>query len=281
MGCRYCGHAAAVPELCPACRGAALAPVGGGTERLEGLLRELFPSARVGRLDRDTARTGRQADIIRRGAAAGEFDILVGTQMLFQGAFLPLADLVGVLCADAGLHLPDFRSAERCYQVLSDVVALAKPAAAGGRVLLQTHFPGHHAIAAIGSGDPAVFYQEERELRAALGYPPFTSLISLSVSGRDPARVKAAAQEWAGLVRRNHLHAADATLPDLAGDAVLGPIPSAVPKGRGRSRWQMLVKGRDGQALRQAVKTSLDTMEDRHRSKALKFEVDVDPVEML
>ncbi len=280
MGCRYCGRFAPVPERCQACQGTALAPIGCGTERIEEELHRLFPMARIGRLDRDTALTSGQAEAIRRQTAEGKFDILIGTQMLFQGSPLPPVGLVGVPHADAGLHLPDFRSAERCYQVLADAVALARSAERGGRVLLQTHFPGHHAIVAISRGEPAIFYDREVGLRKALGYPPFTSLISLSVSGRDPGCVKSAAQEWARLLRQ-HRGDASASLSGIDGDAVLGPIPSVVPRLRGRHRWQLLVKSRDAEAARRAVKATLRELEGRNRSKDVKLEVDVDPVEML
>ncbi len=278
LGCRYCGHSAGVPELCPACRGRTLSPVGWGTERIEELLRGLFPLARIGRLDRDTAPTARRADALRRDAARGAFDMLVGTQMLVQGPPLPPAGLVAVPYADAGFHLPDFRSAERAYQILTDAVALARPASAGGRVVVQTHAPEHHAIAAIRCGNPEIFYDREKELRKALGYPPFTSLISLGVSAGDPQRAKAAAQEWARLLSRQ---LGSGALPALDGDAVLGPIPSAVAKIRGRHRWQLLVKARDGEAARDAVRTSVTELERRRRSRDLKFDVDVDPVDML
>lgn len=278
LGCRYCGESAGLPELCPACRGRTLAPVGWGTERVEEVLRGLFPLARIGRLDRDTARTARQAETIRRVAAGGGFDILVGTQMLFQGSPLPPAGLVAVPYADGGFHLPDFRSAERAFQLLTDAVALARPASAGGRVVLQTHAPEHHAIAAIRCGNPEIFYDRERELRQALGYPPFTSLIRLGVSAGDPNRAKTAAQEWARLLSRR---LGSGALAALEGDAVLGPIPSAVAKIRGRHRWQLLVKARDGEAARDAVRASVAELERHRRSRDLKFDVDVDPVDML
>lgn len=271
LGCHYCGSAVPVPQACPVCLGTELAPAGSGTERIEEELRCLFPHARIARLDRDTARTGVRAEALRRQAAGGDLDILIGTQMLFQGTPLPPVGLVAIPHADAGLHLPDFRSAERTYQLLTRAVSLARSAESGGRVVLQTHLPDHHAIAALGCGDPAMFYGQELALRKALDYPPFTSLISLSVSGGDPARVKAAAEEWGGLLRRS-----------VGGEVmVLGPIPSAVPKLRGRHRWHLLVKSADVEAARRAVKVTLEPLEGRSKTRNVKFEVDVDPVEML
>ncbi len=271
LACRYCGAAQPIPDTCPACRSARVEPVGSGTERLEEELRRLFPGARIGRLDRDTARTPEQATRLRTGIAEGRLDLLIGTQLLFQDMPVQPVGFVGVPHADGGLHRPDFRSAERTYHALRDAVALAR---AGGQVVLQTALPEHHVIASIAHGDPARFYEQELAFRRALGYPPFAHLISLCVSGKTEAAVRAAAERWAAAVKEEGRKSSGQI-------AVLGPIPASVERVRGRHRWQILVKSPDGDSAQRSVQATLEKMEGGKESRRLKFDVDVDPLEML
>ncbi|MGH7426651.1 MAG: replication restart helicase PriA, partial [Candidatus Methylomirabilales bacterium] len=287
LACHYCGASFPLPDTCSACGGARIEPVGFGTERVEEEIRRLFRHARIGRLDRDIARTPAQAETIRRLAAVGELDILIGTQMLFQGLPLPHAGFVGIPHADAGLHLPDFRSAERTYHALLDAVALARPGDTGGKVVLQTYLPAHHAIAAVVNGNADLFLDQETAFRKTLGYPPFAHLINLRVSGKNLGRVREAAQQWAGLLTaagsRERAAEGSPTGSKSATDdiIILGPIPSPVAQLRGRHRWQLLVKSGNAQAMRQAVRASLEELERESGRGRLKFEVDVDPVEMV
>ncbi|MFQ5931057.1 MAG: primosomal protein N' [Nitrospiraceae bacterium] len=305
LTCRYCGSSQRVPHACPTCRAARLEPVGFGTERIEEQVRLLFPDARVARLDRDTVQNPSQAAAIRQAALAGEVDILIGTQMLFQGSPWPPAGFVGIPLADAGLHLPDFRAAERAYHTLLDAVGLARSAEAGGRVILQSYLPTHPAIAAVTHHNGTLFYDQELAFRKALGYPPYTHLISLHISGKNAQRVKEASQWWADSLRhavsrrsigeagwptrqdndQPQPRASEARLSpssDRTGDImILGPIPSPVAKIRGRHRWQLLVKSVDATAARATVKATLDELEAKNWKRGLKFEVDVDPVEMM
>ncbi|MGH7473720.1 MAG: replication restart helicase PriA, partial [Candidatus Methylomirabilales bacterium] len=287
LACHYCGASFPLPDTCSACGGARIEPVGFGTERVEEEIRRLFRHARIGRLDRDIARTPAQAEAIRRLAAAGELDILIGTQMLFQGPPLPPAGFVGIPHADAGLHLPDFRSAERTYHALLDAVALARPGDAGGKVVIQTYLPTHHAIAAVVNGNADLFLDQEMAFRKALGYPPFAHLIHLRVSGKNLGRVREAAQQWVVALRaaipRERAAEGVPTGSEHATDdiMILGPIPSPVAQLRGRHRWQLLVKSGNAQAVRQAVQDSLEKLERERGRSGLKFDVDVDPVEMV
>lgn len=276
LACHYCGASSPLPETCAACGGVRIEPVGFGTERIEEEVRRLFPHARIGRLDRDVARTPAQAEAVRRLAAARELDILIGTQMLLQGPSLPRMGFVGIPHADAGLHLPDFRSAERTYQALLDAVALAQPGDTGGKAVIQTFLPTHHAIAAVVSGNAGLFLDQETAFRKTLGYPPFAHLINLRVSGKNLGRVREAAQQWAAMLRATAARAGAGE--DLM---ILGPIPSAVAQLRGRHRWQLLVKSRDADAMRQTVGASLEELEKERGRGGLKFDVDVDPVEMV
>ncbi len=287
LACHSCGASVPVPETCTLCLAARLEPVGFGTERLEEEIRRLFPGARIGRLDRDTAPTPGKAAAIRRLASAGEFDILIGTQMLFQGFPLSPVGFVGLPHADAGLHLPDFRSAERTYHALLDAVALARSGEAGGTIVLQTYLPTHHAIASVVSYNESGFYDQELAFRQSVGYPPFTHLVSLRVSGTNPALVREAAERWSGLLKaalRQRSAGEERPPPHetLGSDiTILGPIPAAVARVRGRHRWRLLVKSADAEVARVVVKRTLEVLEKRPGRGGLKFDVDIDPVEMV
>jgi primosomal protein N' (replication factor Y) len=270
LACRYCGMTQAIPDTCPACQSARVEPIGSGTERLEEELRRRFPEARIGRLDRDTARTPEQATRLRTGIAEGRLDLLIGTRLLFQDVPIQPVGFVGIPQADAGLHRPDFRSAERTYHALRDAVALART---DGQVVLQTVLPDHHVIAAIAQGNQEHFYEQELAFRRALGYPPFAHLISLCVSGKTEATVRAAAERWAAAVKEQGRRSSGQV-------SVLGPIPASVERVRGRHRWQILVKSPDGESARQSVKATLEKMEEGKEHRRLKFDVDVDPIEL-
>lgn len=281
LACRYCGTAAPPPDTCPTCQGARLEPVGSGTERLEEMLRRLLPQASIARLDRDQARTQAQADRLRAEAVAGKWDILIGTQMLLQGLPLPRVGFVGIANADAGLHAADFRAAERTYHSLLDAAALAKPAEEGGRVLIQTSLPSHHAISAAAQHNPALFYEQELLSRQALGYPPFTHLISLQVSGTEAGPVKQAAMRWAKLLHHAMPPISKPALGNPEPVTILGPVPAQYAQLRGRHRYQLLVKAVSAEQARQVVKGTLDAMESTRGQSGLRFDVDVDPLEMI
>lgn len=281
LACRYCGTSAPPPDICPTCQGARLEPVGSGTERLEEMLRRLLPQATIARLDRDQARTQAQADRLRAEAVAGKWDILIGTQMLLQGFPLPSVGFVGIANADAGLHAADFRAAERTYHALLDAVSLAKPADEGGMVLIQTSLPGHHAITAVAQQNPSLFYEQELLSRQALGYPPFTHLISLQVSGTQAGAVKQAATSWAKLLYQA-MPAAPKPAPGATEPVtILGPVPAQHAQLRGRHRYQLLVKAGSAEQARLTVKATLDEMERTRGKSGLRFDVDVDPLEMI
>lgn len=287
LACHYCGTTLPLPDTCPSCRAARLDPIGFGTERLEEEVRRRFPQARIGRLDRENARTPAQAEAIRRQAVAGELDILIGTQMLFQGDSLPTVGFVGLPHADAGLHLPDFRSAERTYHSLLDTVALARPGDEGGRVLLQTYLPTHHAITAVAHANASSFHDQELVFRKAIRYPPYSHLISLRVTGKNSERVRETAERWADMLKAAVARGGRTKAVPAGGDhltdevTILGPIPSAVAQLRGRHRWQLLVKSVNAEAGRQTVRATLEELEKSKGKSGLKFEVDVDPVEMV
>jgi primosomal protein N' (replication factor Y) len=246
------------------------------------MIRRLFPHATIGRLDRDASRS--QIKATRRRVAVGEIDILIGTQMLFQGDPLPPVGFVGLVHADAGLHLPDFRAGERTFHTLMDAVAMTS-GEPEGQVVLQTYLPTHHAIAAVAEHNPAMFYEQESAFRRLLAYPPYAYLISLRVTGRQEDHVRQAAERWATQLRRAAhpaMSAAGIGSKDSGPDVVvLGPVPSAMTQLRGRYRWQLLVKSACAEAARTTVRLTLDDWERVRGRAGLKYEIDVDPITMI
>jgi primosomal protein N' (replication factor Y) (superfamily II helicase) len=272
LACRYCGSAASLPDSCPTCQASRLSPVGEGTERAEVEARRLFPQARIARLDGDTTSRVSSARTLWAGVRSGAWDIVIGTQALFQREPLPYRGLIGILHADSGLHVPDFRAAERTYQVLIDAASLALPAAAGGRVILQTKLPMHHAVQAVLSGESSLFYDEELAARRLLNYPPACHLASLSVSGKDRQMVAAAARDWRKVFER--------VLGKQEPLMILGPVPAMGGRPAGQHRQQILVKGADRRLLCRSIHESVQGMEREYQKRRIKFVVDMDPVEM-
>ncbi len=277
LACHLCGTTQPIPEACPHCQAVRLHPVGAGTERLEDDVRRAFPDATILRLDRDLARTRSHADALRRRLAEGSWDIAIGTRMLFQTLDLPPVGFVGVPHADDGLHLADFRAAERTYHALVDAMSRARPAADGGLVIVQTHLPTHHTIAAIARQDEGLFYREESALRQTLGYPPYTALIALHVSGAQESDVERAAAKWGKLLASD---GTGLTQAERAGVTILGPIAAPIAKRRGRYRWQLLVKAPEAEVARRLVRASLGELAKDKKLRSVKFDVDVDPLEM-
>ncbi len=250
LRCHYCQHEQAPPSACPACGGRRVRYAGAGTEQVEALARERFPGARVLRMDQDT--TGRRGahERIYRQFLRGEADILVGTQMVAKGWDVPGVTLVGVVSADTALHLPDFRAAERTYQVLVQVGGRAGRGDAPGEVIVQTHDPEHYAIRAAAAHDADSFYRRELEERRRLGFPPYVHLLRLIVAHPEEDKARSAARQ---------LHEAACALgarpwegpgrPGRAGIEVLGPAPAPLARLHGRFRWHLLLRAREREEL--------------------------------
>jgi len=277
--CSYCGTSAAPPGICQVCSGHRLQPIGEGTERVEEEVGRLFPGARVVRADGNTMRKPSQAIAGWKAIQDRQWDVLIGTQLVLRDYAILSVGLVGVVHADVSLNVPDFRAAERSYHMLCEVAALARPAKDGGRVVIQSHLPSHHAIQAVVHQDETIFAAEELRHRAALGYPPTVHLIALSVSGRDQGLVEKAAL---GLVARlrETLNVPDQAWPTcLGGNAVLGPVAPPGARVRGWHRRQILVKSILREQGARLVQRNLERVEQLYRTH-VKFDVDVDPVEM-
>ncbi|MGB7925908.1 MAG: primosomal protein N', partial [Pyrinomonadaceae bacterium] len=193
--CHYCDHRQHAPTRCPSCEGKYIYYVGEGTEQIEEILRERFPTLRLARLDRDTTSRRKLFERAILEFGAGELDMLVGTQMLAKGHDFPNVTLVGVVSVDAGLSMPDFRSAERTFQLITQVAGRAGRGDRAGRVLIQTYHPHHYALKHACAQDYAGFYNEEVRYRKNLSYPPFVALASLLVHGEDFTRTQTTAAE--------------------------------------------------------------------------------------
>src|ERR1700745_4002821 len=184
LECHYCGSIQPIPKICPKCQSKYVYFFGEGSEQLEERLRIEFPGARTARLDRDTARTKRQYQETLGAFADGALDILVGTQMLAKGHDFQRVTLVGVVSADSSLRLPDFRAAERTFQLLTQVAGRAGRGELPGRVLIQTFYPDHYAIQDAVKQDYLSFFERELHFRHMMAYPPFTSLANVIVRDR-------------------------------------------------------------------------------------------------
>ncbi|UCC67040.1 MAG: primosomal protein N', partial [Armatimonadota bacterium] len=266
--CHHCGMARTAPDVCPRCGGNEIRFSGFGTERVERELSRVFPRARPGRMDRDTtARKGAHVRIVGQFRAA-KTDILIGTQMVAKGFDFPGVTLVGVISADTSLNLPDFRAAERTFQLLTQVAGRSGRGEKEGEVIIQTYRPDHYSVEAAAEQDYEAFYEREMEARRELSYPPFSQLVNLVVSGEDEqevaGRVEMLAERVRGLQRGEKVE-------------VLGPAPAPIAKLRKRYRWHILVRGRRGE-VQGVVGEALDKLRDRETTGLV---VDVDPVSVM
>ncbi|MGC3997817.1 MAG: primosomal protein N' [Anaeromyxobacter sp.] len=265
--CHYCGRSEPVSGRCPACNGVRMG-VGVGTEQVEEAVRQAFPQARVGRLDRDVVTTADDTAAVLARFANRELDVLVGTQMVTKGHDFPGVTLVGVVLADTALALPDFRAAERTFQLLTQVAGRAGRGAEGGRVLVQTFNPRSPAVSCAARHDFQAFAEGELERRKALGYPPFGRMMAARVEGPE------------GGARRAAEALAAAARPTLGNEvAMLGPAPAALERLRGRWRWHLLFRADTPRALFR-VHAALARVAQRPPGGA-SIRFDMDPYAML
>ncbi len=245
--CHICGHSAPAPSKCPACGLPTLKFSGIGTQRIESAVRAVFPQARVQRMDADTAAAKHAYTNILGDFKAGKTDILIGTQMIAKGLHFPGVTLVGVVCADSSLHLPDFRAAERTFQLLLQVAGRAGRGEIPGEVIIQTFSPAHPAIQSARRQDYAGFCDQELAARSELMYPPFTHLICLTFEGARETAVLAAADRLARRLRA------------LLHPAIIqaGPMPAPLSKIKGRSRQQIILRSVSVKAMTGPLQAAL------------------------
>ncbi len=236
LRCHYCDYHAPMPESCAVCGGVTSRSVGAGTQQLERLVADRFPQARLARMDIDTTGTKWSHHRIHERVEKGEVDVLLGTQMIAKGIDFPNVTMVGVVDADTSLHLPDFRSAERTFQLIAQVAGRAGRGPKGGRVYVQTRQPDHPAIVAAARHDAEGFLAEETELRRSPAYPPHTALVHLVLSGEDQAAVGERAAAFADWCERS---IAKSGLPLL----VVGPAPCPIERIKDRWRVHLILKG--------------------------------------
>jgi primosomal protein N' (replication factor Y) (superfamily II helicase) len=239
LRCHHCGYRRKMPKNCPNCGSQRIRRYGTGTERVEEELKQLLPQARSLRWDWETTRQKDAHEIIISHFAHHRADFLIGTQMLAKGLDLPLVTLVGVILADVGLNLPDYRAAERTFQVLAQVAGRAGRSPLGGSVILQTYLPDNYVIQAAAGHDYRTFFEQEMEFRRRLRYPPFTHLVRLEYrhSGKTQAEEEAGRMEkrlksWLSSDRR-------------PGTDLIGPAPCFYARLAGQYRWQIIIRGPD------------------------------------
>jgi primosomal protein N' (replication factor Y) len=269
--CHYCNHRQLAPSRCPVCDSKYIYYVGEGTEQIEELLRKRFPKLRIGRIDRDTKSRRHAFEKTLLDFGKGEIDLLVGTQMLAKGHDFPNVTLVGVVSVDAGLALPDFRAAERAFQLITQVAGRAGRGDLPGRVLIQTYHPHHYALRHAQAQDYRGFYDEEIRHRRNHGYPPFVALALLLSRHKDSARALGTAQQLKNaLAEANRDHAV----------RILGPAPAPFARLRGEHRIQLLVKSRSRKQMRAVIDQAMAAMEKAGQDLR-SVTLEIDPVSMM
>lgn len=269
LRCHYCEYWIRMPEVCPKCQSPDLELEGLGTERVEEALREALPAARLARLDRDVA-TPKKVEALMQRMRTGDIDVLVGTQMVTKGHDLPEVTLVGVLNADAALSIPDFRAAERAFQLLVQVAGRAGRGETAGRVLIQTYDPSRPAVVFAQRHDVKGFIEQELRDRRELGYPPYSRLALVRVDAVDERQARQAAADIA--------HAARRLIREQKID-VLGPAPAPLSRLRNRFRFRVMLRSKERAALRSVLLPLRDFLAELPR--AVRAEIDVDPVQLL
>ena len=270
LECHYCGSTQSVPKVCPKCQSKYVYFFGEGSEHLEERLRKEFPGARIARLDRDTARTKRQYQETLGAFAGGAIDILVGTQMLAKGHDFQRVTVVGVISADSSLHLPDFRAAERTFQLLTQVAGRAGRGDLPGRVLIQTYYPEHYAIQDAVRQDYQSFFEREMHFRRMMQYPPFTSLANVII--RDSNLEKA--------IRYSRLLSKYFAPNDGKTLRVLGPATAPLARLKTEHRFQFLLKSPHRSVLTKLLSGALPYADSKEVPQTAIL-VDMDPLNLL
>jgi primosomal protein N' (replication factor Y) (superfamily II helicase) len=271
LACHYCESQRRVPTICPNCQSKQIRHMGAGTERVEEELHKLYPRIRVARMDVDTTqRKGSHATILK-AFGDRQVDVLVGTQMIAKGLDFPEVTLVGVVLADTSLNLPDFRAAERTFQLVTQVAGRAGRGLKPGRVLVQTYQPDHYSLLASREHDYQSFYDQEIQFRQQQDYPPFAHLVNMVLSGEEEEKVQAAARSVADLLQDG----------GFTGD-ILGPAPAPLAKLRGQFRYHVMLKGHDVARMTTEVRHAFAAAKGRWRkAKDIKLSVDVGPLSIL
>jgi primosomal protein N' (replication factor Y) (superfamily II helicase) len=275
LSCHYCGQERNTPDVCSECGGPYIHYSGVGTEQLEVMLRSMLPKARIARLDRDSTRRRGVLRSTLFAFAEHKLDLLVGTQMLAKGHDFPNVTLVGVVAGDSGLSFPDFRSAERTFQLLTQVAGRAGRGASPGRVVIQSYYPENYALQYAQKQDYQGFYEREIEFRRLMGYPPYRGLVQILVSDPDQTKASSTAEKIAATLRRLTAKAEGPMRPH-----VLGPAAAPIEKLRGNFRMQVLVKLHPESGGATILQACFEDLEQQ-KLTAARVHVDVDPLSLL
>ena len=267
--CHYCNYAERVPTHCPKCQSEHIYFLGTGSEKVEDELHREFPKARIARLDRDTVTAKRQYEAILQAFREGSYDILVGTQMIAKGHDIPNVTLVGVVSADVGLGLPDFRAAERTFQLLTQVAGRAGRGNLPGIVLIQTINPDHYAVRMAAAQDYQAFYEKELQFRRMMHYPPFSAMANILVRSEQQEQ----AMRW-GTELGHFLTPAPEKIK------ILGPAEAPVTRLKNEFRYQFLIKAASRRALNELLRRAQEFVRERKWS-ATALVIDVDPLTLL
>ncbi len=271
ISCHYCGYFEKAPKICPKCSGEFLYYMGDGTEKLEESLRKLFPNQRIERIDRDTMSKRGQMEKILMSFDRGEIDMLIGTQMLAKGHDFHNVTLVGVISVDIGLGIPDFRSAERTFQLLTQVAGRAGRGNLPGKVMIQTYYPEHYALKHAAKQDFDAFRKDELKFRKQMNYPPFVVLASIMI--KDKNQRYAERNAWLlgeCLVRANNEKKC----------RVLGPAEATIARLKGEYRFQILIKSADRRSLRNLIDFGLSDAEARNCDLKI-IQIEIDPINLM
>jgi primosomal protein N' (replication factor Y) len=264
--CHYCDYTIKSLPLCPSCKSGRILSYGVGTQKLEKEIEKIFPEARIQRMDSDTtSRKGTQEKILQ-ALEMRQIDILIGTQMITKGHDFPFITLVGVISADTALNMPDFRAAERTFQLITQVAGRGGRGETPGKVIIQTFNPDHYALRHAQNHDYKSFYAEEIDFRKDLQYPPFGRIINLRLSSIKKEVLIEEAHllgKLAKKLRARHENIAE----------IIGPAESPLAKIRGRFRYQMLIKGQDINVLHQIAREIIS----KNKNSNVKITADVDP----
>ncbi|HEY2933183.1 MAG TPA: primosomal protein N' [Acidobacteriota bacterium] len=274
LSCHYCGYSRSLPKNCIQCEGEYLFMVGEGTERIQEIVAKLFPDAKVDRFDRDSTRLKGGHEKILRRFDSGETQILVGTQMIAKGHDFPNVTLVAVLNADSGLRIPDFRSAERTFQLITQVAGRSGRGETAGEVIVQTYYPGHYALRYACLQDYPNFYRQELRYRRLFSYPPFSYLANVSVQDPDLNKASRRASVFGDalndILRERNVE---------GNLRVLGPAEAALAKLKGAYRFQILLKSGSRRLLHEVLESTLERLEAGKQNTS-KFSIDVDPIQI-
>lgn len=264
--CHWCNWRQKPPNECPKCKSAYISYFGTGTEKVESEINRLFSGARINRMDTDaTTKRGSHKHILD-GFKSGQTQVLVGTQMIAKGLDYPGVTLVGVVSADSALHIPDFRSGERTFSLLTQVSGRAGRGKKAGKVLVQTFTPEHYAITTASKHDYTAFYEKEIEIRKQLDLPPFSHMVKITFRSRSQAKAMESAARLSELLKekknKNILH-------------VSGPVVSSIPKVRRQYRWDVILKAKRAEDTVSLLRATLPHF---RKSSSVKMAVDVDPL---